>query len=426
MYVLIVFDIVHRTLAALLGMITTLFFLIFLDKVPHLPEAIGWQDEAVIVLLLGMMILLHVISTTGVFDWFAIKSYEYSGGSLMKLFIILSVLTAVFSAFLDNVTTILVIVPVTIRLAKVMEVSPVPFLMAETILSNIGGTATMIGDPPNIIIGQEMSDHLDFVDFLWNLLPAVVIMVPFILLYIRWWYADAFAKKREIENLDVLASDYRITNYFLLFKSGIVFGTVLLLFFLSPIHRVEPAWIALVGAVVLLLLSTPHDLQETLEAVEWDTLLFFGALFIAIEGLAEMGLITWIGDLLSSIISSAPKDQQLSVALILLVWASGIISAFLDNIPYTATMVRVIVQLSDDNDLPIRPLAWALAFGACLGGNGTLVGASANIVTAGIAGRYGYKIDFVDFMKVGMPVMFISLAFASAWCLVVYDAGGID
>mmetsp|Transcript_4915 Transcript_4915/g.13227 ORF Transcript_4915/g.13227 Transcript_4915/m.13227 type:complete len:770 (-) Transcript_4915:249-2558(-) len=426
LFVLIITDVVHRTLSAFIGMFVAIFFLVLVDKAPDMVRIWEHIDQEVIILLLGMMIIVHVLSTTGLFEYLAVKSYQWSGGTLVKLWYILVILTAVLSAFLDNVTTVLLIAPVTINLALAMKVDPIPLLVSQAILSNIGGTATLIGDPPNIIIGAALADYISFVDFLSNLLPIVLIIAVAALGFLRWWYRAALAEETGFVDVDELKKEYRIRKKLLLIRAGIVFGCVIILFFTEPIHHVQAPWIALLGAVVMMLLSEPHDLQHTLESVEWDLLLFFAALFVCIESLAEMGLITWIGDLIIGWVRSVPESQQLTVAIVILVWVSGIVSGILDNIPYTTTMVPVIVQMSRDPvlQLPLRPLIWSLALGACLGGNMTLIGASANLVTAGIAGRAGHKITFVSWLKQGPSVTFISLILAMTYCILRYSVGG--
>eukprot|EP00183_Erythrolobus_madagascarensis_P004560 CAMPEP_0185856496 /NCGR_PEP_ID=MMETSP1354-20130828/29027_1 /TAXON_ID=708628 /ORGANISM="Erythrolobus madagascarensis, Strain CCMP3276" /LENGTH=774 /DNA_ID=CAMNT_0028558747 /DNA_START=241 /DNA_END=2565 /DNA_ORIENTATION=- len=426
LFLLIMTDVIHRTLSAFVGMFVAIFFLVLVDKAPDMVRIWEHIDQEVIILLLGMMIIVHVLSTTGLFEYLAVKSYQWSGGTLTKLWYILVILTAVLSAFLDNVTTVLLIAPVTINLSLAMKVDPLPLLISEAILSNIGGTATLIGDPPNIIIGAALADYVGFVDFLANLLPVVLIIAVFVLGFLRWWYRKELVKETGFVDVEELKHEYRIRKKLLLIRAGIVFGCVVVLFFTEPVHHVQAPWIALLGAVVLMLLSEPHDLQHTLESVEWDLLLFFAALFVCIESLAEMGLIRWIGDLIVGWVRSVPESQQLTVAIVILVWVSGIVSGILDNIPYTTTMVPVIVQMSRDPvlQLPIRPLIWSLALGACLGGNMTLIGASANLVVSGIAGRSGHKITFVSWLKQGPSVTFISLTIAMIYCILRYSVGG--
>ena len=428
-YVLIVLDVVHRTLVAMVGGMIALFILACMGEFRDIQEVVIFIDESTLALLFGMMIMVNLTSTTGLFEWTAIRALEFSGGDMRRLLITLCASTAVLSAFLDNVTTMLLLAPVTMEICKLIDVPPMPFLLSEVMFSNVGGTSTMIGDPPNIIIGSMLKDQVGFVDFIVNLMPVIIIAsVP--TMYFLVWYFRKDVDYGAIRTFDsvLLRKQYPITNPNLLLESSIIMGSVILLFFLEPVHHVSTSWIAIIGAILMMLIATPHSLHSVFENVEWDTLLFFAALFVMIEALAEMGLITWIGDVLANIIRGAPKDSQIYVAISVILLASALVSGFLDNIPYTTTMVPVIRQLAADPDLSlsIGPLIWSLSLGACLGGNMTLVGASANLVTAGAAEHVGHKIGFLQFMKLGSCVVAITVSIALAWCLVIYGAAGWD
>ncbi|KNC86144.1 hypothetical protein SARC_01713 [Sphaeroforma arctica JP610] len=422
MYVLIVFEITHRTIASLLGMSVTLMWLVFLGKFPSVEEAFGWLEQGVLMLLFGMMLIVFVISQTGVFEWMAIQAYKLCRNKLWLLMVILATVTGVLSAFLDNVTTMLLMAPVTIRLANLLGIDPRPMLICECIMSNIGGTATMIGDPPNIIIGQALGDYIGFVDFLFHMLPGVVIIFPFALGFLWLLFRKDLKGDATIDDLESVAKDYQVHDKPLLMRVGMVFVVVILLFFTEPVHHIDVAWVALIGAVLMLLVSSPEDAETALEHVEWDTLVFFSSLFIMIEGLAEMGLITWMGDMIGQGVGAAAPEQQMMVAIIILIWVSGIVSAFLDNIPFTTTMVPVVLALANNQSLylELEPMAWALAFGACLGGNGTLIGASANLVTAAVAQRDNREISFMYWFRYGFPTMILTLIVATAYMLVRY------
>jgi len=424
-YCLIVFELLHRTTAALIGAVVTLVVLSILRTRPDIGTVVTWIDEGTIGLLLGMMIIIGIFSTTGFFEWGAIKCFKWSGGKVWKLLFAMSGLTALLSAFLDNVTTIMLVAPVTLRLCRVVDLPPVPFILSEVFFSNIGGTATLIGDPPNIIIGSILSDYLEFADFIVNLSPGLILSIPFVMIYLRIVYRNKLEDKI-VEDIHELEEQYKITNKTLFIKVMVVLGITICVFFMEPLTHMEPAWVAMSGAAILLMVSSPHEIEQFLEKVEWSTLLFFSGLFIFIECLKEMGLIRFIGHVCTQIISAAPPSQRLIIALILIIWVSAVASAFIDNIPYTATMVPVIIQLADDPELslPLKPLAWALAFGACLGGNGTLIGASANVVAVGIMDRADYKVSFIEFFKYGFPVMIITVIIASIYCVVVYGVLG--
>jgi Na+/H+ antiporter NhaD/arsenite permease-like protein len=443
-YMLIIFELMHRTLAAAVGGLVGVGALVYyMEGSLTLGQTANMIDWDTIGLLLGMMVMVGVLSHTGVFEWFAVRAYKKSGGSVWSLVVILCVVTAVLSAFLDNVTTMLLLTPVTIQLAKVLDLPPVPLLIAEVMFSNIGGAATMIGDPPNIIIGNGMSETalsggeydalasqaISFNDFIINLAPGVLMTVIPTFMFLKWMHRDVFCTHRH-RDVEELEAKYGIKDASLLMRAGGVLFLVILGFFLHPLLHIPVAWVALIGAVLTLLVTTPHELEDALEKVEWSTLLFFAGLFVLVHSLDLMGVIKWIGEQVVYIISQfEDSGTQLTVAILLLLWVSAIASAFIDNIPYTATMVPVVLVMAQpianggELGLAFQPLIWALAFGACLGGNGTLIGASANVVTAGMAEEEGYKISFNEFFKTGFPVMIITTAIVTLYCMLVYVWG---
>jgi len=421
---LIAFELIHRTLVAMMGSFIMLALLLALDEAPDLQKVIQWMDEGALALLFGMMIIVGKLSRTGLFEVMTVKVIGFSKGNKWHMAMVLCAMTALLSAFLDNVTTVLLLAPVTITLAKVLKIDPVPILISLTIFSNIGGAATMIGDPPNIIVGNALSDHIMFMDFIYVLMPIICIMSLPCMALLRVIYGGKLAgmvDKETYSNAVRLKKRYRITDRHLLTESLIVLGTVIFGFLLHPVHHVEPAWIALFGAVILMVFSSPHHIHADLEMVEWETLLFFAALFAMIEAMGEVGLIREIGNLLTSIIGAVDEESRTGFAIFLLTSVSAVVSAFLDNIPYTATMVPVIKQLSEsDLGLNLEPLAWSLCLGACLGGNGSLIGASANIVVAGVADREGHHITFKDFFRVGFPIMCLSVVFGIVYLELLY------
>lgn len=435
-YGLIVFEVVHRALAAAVGGIVAVVTLHLIGDGPDLGTVVTWIDEETIGLLIGMMVIVDILGKTGVFEWAAVQAYALSGGSIWRLSIILCTITAVFSAFLDNVTTILLIVPVTIQIAKVLNLEPIPLIIAEVMFSNIGGAATQIGDPPNIIIGAQLSSQalsdnviladqgIAFIDFIIHVGPAVIIAMAPSFWLLSKLESDGLSGERH-RNLDLLRLRYNIKDAELLKKSGLILILVILAFFAhSSFHHplLTVATIALGGAVLMLLVTSPHHVEEQLDAVEWTTIIFFAGLFIMIHGLENMGLIDAIATGISDAISQASEENRLMVAVLLLLWVSAIASAFIDNIPYTATMVPVVIELASDPELNLQlgPLAWALALGACLGGNGTIIGASANVVAAGLAEEAGHDISFNRFFRTGFPIMLLSVALATVYCVVRY------
>ena len=442
-YALIITEAVHRTLAAALGGLVAVIALNHYTEESALTlravtTMIDWET---IGLLLGMMVMVGVISHTGVFEWFAVEAYKKSGGSIWSLVVILCSVTAVLSAFLDNVTTILLLTPVTIQLAKVLDLKPIPLLISEVLFSNIGGAATMIGDPPNIMIGSGLSesairgteyshlasDGVNFNDFIIEMAPGILMTIVPAFMFIRWFYAEEFSGKR-IRDVAELESKYGIKDYKMLTTSGIILGLVILGFFLHPITHMPVSWIALGGSVLMLLATNRHELDEPLEEVEWTTLLFFAGLFVLVHSLQYMGVISFIGEYVQRAIEAFPQGQdgliRLTAAILIILWVSAIASAFIDNIPYTATMIPIVLQISDGAGVDLPPLIWALAFGACLGGNGTLIGASANVVMAGMSEEAGYPVSFNEFFRAGFPIMILTTLIVSFYMILVYVVGG--
>jgi Na+/H+ antiporter NhaD/arsenite permease-like protein len=371
-----------------------------------------------------MMIIVGKLAETGLFEVCTAYVVDLSKGSLFRLAVVMSVLTAVMSAFLDNVTTMILLVPITIELCSALKIDPIPLLITETFFSNVGGSSTLIGDPPNIIVGSAFSSEVSFVDFLGNMLPGIAFMFIPSLYFLKWQYGDAMSGPLiHFKDAQKVAAKFKIKDWPLLRRSGVVLLVVLIAFVTHSVHHVNPAWVSLLGAIALMIASSPHEVEHALHSVEWDTLLFFAALFVMVEGMAELGLIRTIADGLTNLIKLAPVENQTIVAIVVLIWASAIVSAFLDNIPYTATMVPVIRQLADPDeglglDLPV--LIWALCFGACLGGNGTLIGASANIIVSSIAERHGHKITFMMFFRKSFPFMLLTTALACVYMVIRY------
>jgi Na+/H+ antiporter NhaD/arsenite permease-like protein len=447
-YVLIIFETVHRTLAAAVGGLVALLALNHykVGDALSLAEVTTLIDWETIGLLLGMMVMVGILSNTGVFEYFAVLSYKKSGGSIWTLVVILCSVTAVLSAFLDNVTTMLLLTPVTIQLAKVLDIKPIPLLISEVLFSNIGGAATMIGDPPNIMIGSGLSTAkieeagypelaqfgVTFNDFIFEMGPGILMCIVPSFMLLKWYYADEFSGSR-IRDVAELEAKYGIKDPQMLKVAGFILLLVILNFFLHPITHIAVSWIALVGAVIMLLATDRHELEEPLHHVEWTTLLFFAGLFVLVHSLQEMGVINYIGKYVMSAIEFFGSDTgdgqtvRLAAAILIVLWVSAIASAFIDNIPYTATMIPIVLQISNElGGYLLDPMIWALAFGACLGGNGTLIGASANVVTAGMSEEAGYPISFNDFFKAGFPVMILTTFIVSLYMLLVFIVGGED
>ncbi|KAM9482743.1 P protein [Clarias gariepinus] len=488
-YVLIIFEIVHRTLAAMLGSLAALAALAYVGDRPSLMTVVEWIDFETLALLFGMMILVAIFSETGFFDYCAVKAYHLSRGRVWPMIIILCLIAAILSAFLDNVTTMMLFTPVTIRLCEVLNLDPRHVLIAEVIFTNIGGAATAVGDPPNVIIvsNQDLRKKgMDFAGFTGYMFLGIclVLLTSFPFLRILFWNKKLYNKesseivelKHEIlvwrqtaqrinpasreetavkcllmekvlnlesllrkklrtfqrqisqedknweSNIQELQKTHRITDKVLLVKCVSVLAIVIFMFFLNSfvagIH-LELGWIAVLGALWLLILADIQDFEIILHRVEWATLLFFASLFVLMEALAQLQLIDYIGAQTAALIKAVPEDERLAIAIILVMWVSALASSLIDNIPFTATMIPVLINLSQDVDvnLPVKPLIFALAMGACLGGNGTLIGASANVVCAGIAEQHGYGFSFMEFFRLGFPMMMMTCTIGMCYLL---------
>src|SRR5918994_1674699 len=409
---LIAFEILNRTVAALLGAAILISFGI-LDQEQAATEFVDWNT---IGLLAGMMVIVAILERTGVFEYLAIKSAQWGKARPGRILILLSVVTAFLSAFLDNVTTVILMVPVTFLIADALESSPIPFLLTQVMASNVGGAATLIGDPPNILIGSAAD--LSFLDFVFALTPVVLLTLPAVLgvLYLMF-RKDLNHSKDAEETIGAMDAAASIRDSILLRKSLIVLGLVIVAFFLHGALHLEAATIALFGAAALMLYAR-SDVEGILREVEWPTLLFFVGLFVLVGGLEATGFVGSIATALTNIAGGTSATTA-----VILIWGSGIASGIIDNIPFTATMIPVIQDLAKAEGLSeaqTRPLWWSLALGADFGGNLTLIGASANVVVAGMSERAGEKISFLRFMAYGIPVTLASLAVATVYVVVRY------
>lgn len=398
-YILIATEKIPKVTVAMLGAAITLF----LGIVPA-DKAFEHVDFKVIFLLVSMMIIVHIASRSGMFKWFAIEILRFTKGKPMLIMFALAALTAFLSAFLDNVTTVILVLPVTFIVAKELKIDPIPFLITEILASNIGGTATLIGDPPNIIIGYEA--NLSFMDFVRELAPIITLIFfvcTAVLLYLfRKQLVSTPELMEHVANLDNTKS---IKDRKLMIRSSIILGLVVLGFVLHDITHIDAYIIAFLGASIMLLFEPP---KRVIHEVEWTTIFFFIGLFIIIGGLVETGGIKFLADQVLNI-----TNGNLKAASMLVLWASAILSAVVDNIPYTATMAPLISELKGSMD--IYPLWWCLSLGACLGGNATIIGAAANVIVSEAAHAAGYNLSFFRFMKYGALITFISLVISSVF-----------
>lgn len=412
MYVVIVSEKIHRTVAAVLGALVMLY-----AGVLSMDSALHHVDFNTLGLLVGMMVLVGVTSQTGLFDYVAIWAAQKAKAEPRRILIYLGLITAVFSGFLDNVTTVLLMVPVTFSITSKLRLSPMPFLLTQIIASNIGGTATLIGDPPNIMIGSA-APELTFLAFIENLAPIAFLSLFIVIFLMEVLYRKQLKTKPELQQ-EVLALDARksLKDRRLLAKSLFVLALTILGFFTHSITHIESSLIALGGGFLLLLLAggSHHLVEKTMKSVEWATIFFFIGLFIAVGGLVETGV---IHDLAVKAIELTGGDVTATSLLVL--WLSALVSSVLDNIPFVATMIPLIQSMGQMGVANLDPIWWSLALGACLGGNGTLVGASANLIVAGLAAERGVKITFLRYLWIGFPIMLLTIVLSTVYVYLRY------
>lgn len=407
-YGIIISEKINRTAISLFGAIVMIILGILNQE-----QAIEHIDFNTIGLLVGMMIIVNILKRTGVFEYLAIRAAKKAKGDPWKILVLFAIITAVSSAFLDNVTTILLIVPVTLVITDTLDTNPIPFMFTEILIANIGGTATLIGDPPNIMIGSATG--LGFVDFIVNLAPVVIVISFVVLFLLKLIYKD-FLKAKDENKQKIMKMDETITikDTLLLKKSLIVLFITILGFMVHSQFHLESATVALGGAALLLVISK-IDPEEILFEVEWTTIFFFMGLFILVGSLVEVGVI----DNLAKKMLELTKGN-LFVTTLTILWVSAIASAFLDNIPFVATMIPLIKAMTASGQLDANPLWWALALGACLGGNGTIIGASANVIVTGIMAKEGRPVSFMSFMRIGFPMMIVSIIISTIYLILFY------
>jgi Na+/H+ antiporter NhaD/arsenite permease-like protein len=418
-YAIIMTDKVNRAIIALVGA-----GLVILSGVMNQPQAMAAVDWNTLGLLLGMMLIVNITRRSGLFQYVAIWSTKKVDARPWGILLMMSIVTAVFSAFLDNVTTVLLTVPVTLLITEELRVKPYPYLFAQIFASNIGGTATLIGDPPNIMIGSATG--LTFNDFGWALTPVIIVimvatMIPLYYIWGRHLHATD-EDRRRVMNFNEREA---ITDVRLLKQSLTVIALVIVGFMLQRQTHVEPATVAVFGAAVLLLIDNfgkapeeqSKNVHSALSEAEWITLMFFLGLFILVHGIQKAGLIDMMAH---ALLKATGGDFNLTTYSIL--WGSAVLSAFIDNIPFVATMIPLIKAMAPTfgGDAALLPLWWALSLGACLGGNGTLIGASANLVVAGLAERAGVHFRFIEYLKVAFPLMLISIVLSHGYLYLRY------
>jgi len=423
-YALIVTEWVHKTVIAMCGAALMIVLgIVTQDEAFHSIElGVDWN---VIFLLFSMMVIIDIMKPSGIFEYIAIKSAKIAKAKPFRVMLLFSVITAILSALLDNVTTVLLIAPVTVLVCQALDLDSIPFLITEALASNIGGAATLVGDPPNIMIASKAD--LTFLDFINNMGPVVIVIMIAYLISIKLIFGRRLTVKKELQQR-IMAMDENeaIKDKGLLVKSLAVLAITMAGFVFHGALHLEPATIALFGAGLLLLIARIKEPHHLLSRVEWSTLFFFIGLFIIIGGVVKVGLIKWLS--LKMLQLTGGNMFGLSMALM---WFSAFASAFIDNIPYVATMNPLIIDIAKQlwpnlsgtallHHPDLMPVWWSLALGACLGGNGTIIGASANVIVVGISEKMGNKITFGKFMMYGMPLMVESVIIASLYVWLRY------
>lgn len=398
---------VHRTAAALAGAVV-----LILAGVVSSEKALSYIDFNTIWVLFGMMVFVAVARSSGMFEYIAIKAAKAVKGDPWKLIVVFMLITALLSSILDNVTTVLLIGPMTLAITKMLEVNPVPFLMTQVFASNIGGTATLIGDPPNILIGSAA--NLSFIDFVVNTGPPILIIILAMIVVMKFRYKKELATSNtDIDKVMHLDEQKSVSDPRLMKLTLIIVVAVVLGFIFHDKIGVDSSVIALTAGALMLLIGR-QNVENMIADVEWTTLVFFMALFVVVGGLVETGVI----GKLSSLLISLTSGHQIATMLVIL-WASALLSSVLDNIPFVATMIPLITALGSAG-MDISSFWWALSLGACLGGNGTMIGASANVVISDISNKHGYPITFKSFTKEGFPLMILSIVISTVYLVVRY------
>ncbi|MHA1598924.1 MAG: SLC13 family permease [Alphaproteobacteria bacterium] len=418
-YTVLLSEKVNRTIVALLGA-----GLVIVSGVVSQQQAIAGIDFNTIALLTGMMIIVSITRQSGVFEFVAIWSAKKVNADPMGILIVLSIVTAVFSAFLDNLTTVLLVVPVALLIVEKLQVSPYPFLFSQILASNIGGTATLIGDPPNILIGSATG--LTFMQFLNNLGPvSVVLLIVMVPIFRFMWGKEMVADEKLRGRVMRFREADSIKDMVLLKKSLIVLCLVIAGFIIGENYHIPPGTTAMLGAAVLLLVASwgedernqAERLHEAMMEVEWPALFFFIGLFIIVSGVEHAGLLAILGDGLIEFTGGDPANTAFAT-----LWLSALVSAAVDNIPFVATMIPLVESMETalGGKEALQPVWWSLALGACLGGNGSLIGAAANVMVSGLGERAGHPISFAAFLRVGLPLMLLSVGIANVYIWLRY------
>ena len=396
------------TLAAVTGAVLMILF-----RVLTVDSCFAYIDINTLGMLIGMMLFVAVVRNSGIFEYIAIRAAKMAKGKPWAIMASFMVVTAVLSAFLDNVTTVLLVGPMTLAITDILRVNPVPYFITQILASNIGGTATLIGDPPNIMIGSAAD--LSFLDFAANTGVAIVfVMIATVICFYFIYGRKLHVEQKYMDQVMLLDENKAIKDVALMKKSIIMLILIVLAFVFHSALGLESSIIALSAAAIMMLIGK-QDVEETISGVEWPTIIFFTGLFIVVGGIQEVGII----DILATKIM-AVTSGHMAATLMVILWGSALLSSVINNIPYVATMLPLILTMQAGG-MDIEPLCWALSLGACLGGNGTLIGASANVVLSGISTKHGHPITFKSYLKIGFPLMLVSIIVSTVFILVRYS-----
>lgn len=395
-----------NTVLALLGAVAMVIF-----KVIPLDSVMSYVSFNTLAVLIGMMLFVAILGETGFFEYIAIFTAKFCKGNVLKIIFSLAILTAIFSGILDNVTTVLLMGPVTFLITKKLKINPIPFVIMEIFASNIGGTSTLIGDPPNIMIGSAA--NLSFMDFIVHLLPITIVILLVTTTIIYFVYRKNLVIKNE-DKLEIMKLNPKdsLKDKKLLYTGLIILFFVLLGFIFGDKLGLSAGVVAMTGAMVYLLV-TRKPIGNYIIQVEWSSILFFTGLFILVGGLESAGIIKILANLILKY-----DHNNIILLMIILLWISAIVSSFLDNIPFVATLIPLVMTLKGQG-VDVSMLWWAISLGACLGGNGTLIGASANVVLSKISERNGYKITFGQYLKIGFPLMLLSILMSTGYLFIL-------
>lgn len=403
--VVIITEKVHRAVVAVGGAV-----LLLIMGILTINEGVGYIDANTIGLLVGMMLFVGVVKNSGMFEYLAVKSAKVSKGDPWRMMILFMVITAIFSALLDNVTTVLLVGPMMLAICKEMNLNPVPYIMTAIMASNIGGTATLIGDPPNIMIGSATG--YTFGDFIANDCVVIIPVMVATIIFFKFVYGKKLCATPEaMESVMHMDERKMIKDAVLLKKAVVMIILIVAGFALHGVLGLESSMIALAGATIMMIIGK-QDVEKVVLDVEWPTIIFFTALFVVVGGMEHTGVIDKLADIIVNVTDGRPI-----FTMMIILWVSALLSSTLDNIPFVATMIPLI-QSMGDSGMDITPLWWALSLGACLGGNGTLIGASANVVLTGISSKNGHPITYMEFLKIGFPAMILSLVICTIYMLI--------